>query len=92
MTEPEVTEGVTIPASTYIVGIGASAGGLNALEHFFDVMPTDSGMAFVIIQHLSPDFKSLMDDLLSRHTSMNIPMYHCNYYFAAVKYGSKKSG
>ncbi len=72
MTEPEVTEGVTIPASTYIVGIGASAGGLNALEHFFDVMPTDSGMAFVIIQHLSPDFKSLMDDLLSRHTSMNI--------------------
>lgn len=73
MTEPEVTNKEAAPPSpSYIVGIGASAGGLNALEHFFDNMPTDSGMAFVIIQHLSPDFKSLMDDLLSRHTSMNI--------------------
>jgi two-component system, chemotaxis family, CheB/CheR fusion protein len=60
------------PAHGYIVGIGASAGGLNALEQFFDNMTADSGMAFVIIQHLSPDFKSLMDDLLSRHTSMRI--------------------
>ena len=57
---------------SFIVGIGASAGGLSALEKFFDNMPSDSGMAFVIIQHLSPDFKSLMDDLLSRHTEMNI--------------------
>ena len=56
----------------FVVGLGASAGGLNALELFFDNMPADSGMAFVIIQHLSPDFKSLMDDLLSRHTSMDI--------------------
>ena len=57
---------------THIVGIGASAGGLNALEQFFDNMHPDSGMAFVVIQHLSPDFKSLMDDLLSRHTVMPI--------------------
>ena len=57
---------------SYIVGIGASAGGLYALEQFFDNMPADTGMAFVIIQHLSPDFKSLMDDLLSRHTTMAI--------------------
>ncbi|HIJ94387.1 MAG TPA: GAF domain-containing protein [Desulfuromonadales bacterium] len=57
---------------THIVGIGASAGGLSALEQFFDNMPPDTGMAFVVIQHLSPDFKSLMDDLLSRHTSMPI--------------------
>ncbi|GFO69304.1 hypothetical protein GMLC_28830 [Geomonas limicola] len=57
---------------THIVGIGASAGGLNALEQFFDNMPPDSGMAFVVIQHLSPDFKSLMDDLLARHTEMSI--------------------
>ncbi len=56
----------------YIVGIGASAGGLSALELFFDNMPADSGMAFVVIQHLSPDFKSLMDDLLARHTKMPI--------------------
>lgn len=57
---------------SYIVGIGASAGGLYALEQLFDNMPADTGMAFVIIQHLSPDFKSLMDDLLSRHTTMAI--------------------
>ena len=57
---------------SFIVGIGASAGGLSALEKFFDTMPTENGMAFVIIQHLSPDFKSLMDDLLSRHTVMDI--------------------
>lgn len=56
----------------FIVGIGASAGGLAALESFFDCMPDDSGMAFVVVQHLSPDFKSLMDELLSRHTSMPI--------------------
>jgi len=55
-----------------VVAIGASAGGLGALEQFFDSMPATSGMAFVVIQHLSPDFKSLMDDLLARHTSMKI--------------------
>lgn len=56
----------------FIVGIGASAGGLAALQQFFTNMPPDSGMAFVIIQHLSPDFKSQMDELLSHHTSMTI--------------------
>jgi chemotaxis methyl-accepting protein methylase/signal transduction histidine kinase/chemotaxis response regulator CheB len=57
---------------SFVVAIGASAGGLAALEQFFDHMPSDSGMAFVVIQHLSPDFKSLMDDLLARHTKMAI--------------------
>lgn len=56
----------------YIVGIGASAGGLAALQQFFDHMPAESGIAFVVIQHLSADFKSQLDDLLSRHTSMPI--------------------
>jgi len=56
----------------FIVGIGASAGGLNALEQLFYNMPVDSGMSFVVIQHLSPDFKSLMDDLLARQTTMPI--------------------
>jgi two-component system, chemotaxis family, CheB/CheR fusion protein len=56
----------------YIVGVGASAGGLEALEKFFDNMRPDSGMAFVVIQHLSPDFKSLMDELLRRHTALAI--------------------
>ncbi len=57
----------------YIVGIGASAGGLEALEKFFGNMPADSGLAFVVVQHLSPDYKSLMAELLSKHTQM--PVY-----------------
>lgn len=56
----------------YVVGVGASAGGLEALEAFFDNMPVDSGMAFVVVQHLSPDFKSVMDELLARHTKIAI--------------------
>jgi two-component system CheB/CheR fusion protein len=56
----------------FIVGIGASAGGLRALEELFDHMPNDSGAAFVVVQHLSPDFKSLMKELLERHTQMEV--------------------
>jgi len=58
----------------YIVGIGASAGGLEALEHFFDHLAADTEMAFVVVQHLSPDFKSLMDELLGRHTELPIQL------------------
>ncbi|KAF0195690.1 MAG: two-component system chemotaxis family CheB/CheR fusion protein [Bacteroidetes bacterium] len=54
------------------VGIGASAGGLEALEVFFRNMPINSGMAFIVVQHLSPDYKSLMGELLSRYTTMEI--------------------
>jgi two-component system CheB/CheR fusion protein len=57
---------------TFIVGIGASAGGLEALEAFFEQVPVDSGMAFVVVQHLSPDFKSLMDEILSRRTKLPV--------------------
>ncbi|MGD2180642.1 chemotaxis protein CheB [Lusitaniella coriacea] len=56
----------------FIAGIGASAGGLRALEEFFENMPVDSGAAFVVIQHLSPDFKSLMKELLQRRTRMAV--------------------
>jgi two-component system CheB/CheR fusion protein len=55
-----------------IVGLGASAGGLEALEGFFSNMPSDSNMAFVVIQHLSPGRKSIMDSLLARYTGMFI--------------------
>ena len=58
--------------SFIVVGIGASAGGLRALEEFFNHMPVDSGAAFIVIQHLSPDFKSLMKELLSRRTRMEV--------------------
>jgi two-component system CheB/CheR fusion protein len=56
----------------YVVGVGASAGGLDALEQFFGAMPEDTGLAFVVIQHLSPDFKSVMDELLARRTKIPV--------------------
>jgi two-component system CheB/CheR fusion protein len=55
-----------------IVGIGASAGGLEALELFFTQMPPEAGIAFVIIQHLDPKHKSIMDELLKRRTTMRV--------------------
>ncbi|MFP4277070.1 MAG: CheR family methyltransferase [Wenzhouxiangella sp.] len=56
----------------YVVGIGASAGGLEALENFFSHCPSDTGAAFVVVQHLSPDHKSMMSNLLARHTDMPV--------------------
>ena len=58
----------------HLVAIGASAGGLEALENLFDHMACDSGATFVVIQHLSPDYKSMMANLLSRHTQMPVVM------------------
>jgi two-component system CheB/CheR fusion protein len=56
----------------YIVGIGASAGGMEALHEFFDYMRPDTGLSFVVVQHLSPDYKSLMSELLAKHTMMQV--------------------
>lgn len=58
----------------HVVGIGASAGGLEALEHFFQGVPQDSGAAYVIIQHLSADFESILDEIIRRRA--NIPVQH----------------
>ena len=55
-----------------IVGIGASAGGLEALEAFFTHMPPDSGMAFVVVTHQPPQHVSLLPDLLGRCTTMSV--------------------
>ena len=57
-----------------IVGIGASAGGLAAFEAFFSGMPvdTDPGMAFVLVQHLAPDHKSVLTELVQRYTRMKV--------------------
>jgi two-component system CheB/CheR fusion protein len=55
-----------------IVGIGASAGGLEALELFLRNVPADSGMAFVIVQHLDPTHKGIMPELLQRATAMKV--------------------
>lgn len=57
-----------------IVGIGASAGGLGAFEEFFSGMPADldMGIAFVLVQHLAPDHKSILSDLVQRYTHMQV--------------------
>lgn len=55
-----------------IVGIGASAGGLGAFTSFLSNMPGDSGLAFILVQHLSPDHKSILTDLLAKTTSMPV--------------------
>ncbi len=55
-----------------VVGIGASAGGLEAYRSFFSCMPTDSGMAFVLVQHLAPDHKSMLAELLGKVTAMTV--------------------
>ena len=76
--ETESAEGadssVRPEASFPIVGIGASAGGLAAIEAFFAAMPADmeSGMAFVVVQHLDPDHKSILIDLVKRYTRMQV--------------------
>ena len=55
-----------------VVGIGASAGGLDAFERFLDTMPANSGMAFVLVQHLDPDRESQLAELLQHHTRMPV--------------------
>lgn len=53
-----------------VVGIGASAGGLEALEQFLTHVPAQSGIAFVIVQHLDPTHKGIMPELLQRTTAV----------------------
>lgn len=59
-------------SNPHYVGIGASAGGLEAITAFFKHMPVDSGLTFIVIQHLSPDYKSMMDELLSKVTEIPV--------------------
>src|SRR5665213_3280692 len=55
-----------------VVGIGASAGGLEAYTQFFEAMRPDSGMAFVLIQHLPPDRESMIVEIISKRTSIPV--------------------
>jgi two-component system CheB/CheR fusion protein len=55
-----------------IVGIGASAGGLDACRRLLDALPDGNGMAFILVQHLDPTHESMLVDLLSGHTSMTV--------------------
>src|SRR5580704_3272480 len=55
-----------------IAGIGASAGGLEAISHLLRALPADTGIGFVIVQHLAPDHESLLVDILGRVASMPV--------------------
>ena len=57
-----------------VVGIGASAGGLRALEDFFKAMPANPGMAFIVVTHLAPDRESFLPDILERHTGLTVEL------------------
>lgn len=59
-------------ATVQVIGIGASAGGIEALSRFFDAMPTDSGCAFVVVLHLDPKRESELARILSAHTTMPV--------------------
>ncbi|MCC5815311.1 MAG: PAS domain-containing protein [Leptospira sp.] len=65
------------PADYSIIGIGASASGLEALENLFRGMEPSPKISFVVVQHLSPDYKSMMVELLSKHT--NIPIQQATH-------------
>jgi two-component system CheB/CheR fusion protein len=70
---PAATASATPGSGAFpIVGIGASAGGLAALEEFFGAMPADSGMAFVVVTHQHPDFPSLLPELLSKVSRLKV--------------------
>ena len=72
-TESVIAAGQPVtPVNFPIVGIGASAGGLEAFEGFFKACPADTGMAFVLVSHLSPDHHSLLTEILQRNTRMPV--------------------
>ena len=70
--QSSVSSGDIKPEVSLYVGIGASAGGLEAIQTFFQNMPPHSSLAFIVVQHLSPDYKSLMVELLSKKTSIPV--------------------
>ena len=66
------TQPAAEPRDNYIVAIGASAGGLEAIHSFFDNLTESNNLAFIIIQHLSPDYKSLLVELVAKHTHLSV--------------------
>src|ERR1700733_10327601 len=67
-----IKESVRSAASVPVVGIGASAGGLEAFRELLTALPNDTGMAFVLVSHLSKTYKSMLTELLSKVTKMPV--------------------
>ena len=63
---------MTTTSPSFVVGIGASAGGLSAYKSFFNALPPDTGMAFVVVSHLLPAAHSHLAEILTRHTPMPV--------------------
>jgi two-component system CheB/CheR fusion protein len=72
LAQPVTTAGSPQGGQIPVVGIGASAGGLDALTKLVSILPADGGMAYVLIQHLEPGHKSVLAELLAEHTSMPV--------------------
>ena len=69
---PEKPEATVAGVACPVIGIGASAGGLEAFEAFFRACPVDTGMAFVLVPHLDPGHESLLTEILQRSTTMPV--------------------
>ena len=70
--DPEEAGAVKSALGFPVVGIGASAGGIDALQRFFEGMPINSGMAFVVVMHLSPDHESTLAPILARASKLTV--------------------
>ncbi len=70
----EIIEKLKSNTPTHVVGIGASAGALGALKQFFQNLPPCDNVAFIVVQHLSPDFDTVMDELLEKHCALPIKL------------------
>ena len=68
----DLPRGGGVLGPNFIVGIGASAGGLNAYTSLLDALPSNTGMAFVILSHMNPTANSQLAEILSRHTKMPV--------------------
>ena len=74
-----------------VVGIGASAGGIPAMEGLFKGLPGDNGMAFVIVTHLSPDRDSSLREVVAHLTSMPVHTVQDGSEMAMARWGSRSS-
>ena len=73
-TKAKIAETNTVSVKIPVVGLGASAGGVQAFTDFFEALPDKTGMAFVAIHHVDPDHKNLMADLLAKHSKMTVAL------------------
>jgi two-component system CheB/CheR fusion protein len=73
---PKEALSASAPKCSAVVGLGASAGGLEAFKKFFQSMPPDSGMAFVLIPHLDPHHESMLAELLAKDMRMPVHQVH----------------